>query len=372
MNRMEKVRPFIVMDILKEAKALDDVVHLEIGEPDLDPPPSVLEALEEAVKQRRYFYTPSLGIDELRYKIAEHYYKKYRVDVSPERVVITTGTSGAFLVAYSILLNAGEKIAIADPSYPCYKNFAYLLDIQPLLVPVDEKTDYKITPDMLKEQKDIKAVHVSSPSNPTGSLYDEKSLKELVIYCNERDLFLISDEIYHGLVYEKKESTALEFSDRAIVISGFSKWFCMPGFRIGWMVLPQELVRKSEIVIQNLFISAPTLSQYAALGAFDYEYLEKVREVFRKRRDTVYEYLKDMFEISSKPEGAFYYWLDVSKFTDDSYTLSMELLRKAKVAVTPGMDFGSNRTYKFIRITYTREERTLREGLKRLKAYLMK
>ncbi len=369
---MEKVKPFIVMDILKEAKTLDGVVHLEIGEPDLDPPPSAIKALEEAIKYRRYFYTPSLGIHELREKIAEHYYKKYGVDISPERVVITTGTSGAFLVSYSVLLNEGERIAIADPSYPCYKNFAYLLDIQPVLVPVDEKTGYQITQDMLKEQKDIRAVHVSSPSNPTGSLYDEKNLKELTSYCDERGLYLISDEIYHGLVYEKKERTALEFSDRAIVISGFSKWFCMPGFRIGWMVLPQELIRKSEIVIQNLFISAPTLSQYAALGAFDYEHLEKVREVFRKRRDTVYEQLKDTFDILSKPDGAFYYWLDVSKFTDDSYSLSMELLRKAKVAVTPGIDFGNNKTDRFIRIAYTREEEALREGLNRLKAYLMK
>ncbi|QWK20023.1 MAG: pyridoxal phosphate-dependent aminotransferase [Hydrogenobacter thermophilus] len=372
MERISKISPFMVMEILKEASNIDHVIHMEIGEPDLDPPPSVIESLERAIKDRRYFYTPSLGIGELREKIAEHYYKKYRVDISPHRVVITTGTSGAFLVAYSILMSAGEKVILADPSYPCYKNFAHLLDINPVFLPVDESTNYTIKVDMIKEHRDVKALHISSPSNPTGSVYGKEDLASLVEYCQERDIYFISDEVYHGLVYDREEHTALEFSDRAIVISGFSKWFCMPGFRIGWMILPEELIPKAERVIQNVFISAPTLSQYAALGAFDYEYLEKVKQTFKKRRDILYEGLKDLFEVPVKPEGAFYIWANINRYLEDSETFCREVLKNAKVAITPGTDFGKNKTKNFVRFSYTKDEEALREGLRRIKNYLIK
>lgn len=372
MERIDKISSFIVMDILREAKAIGDVIHMEIGEPDLDPPPSVIEALEKAIKDRKYFYTPSLGIWELREKIAQHYYIKYRVNISPHRVVVTTGTSGAFLVAYSITMSAGEKIALPDPSYPCYKNFAHLLDLTPVFLPVDEGTNYTINVYMLKEHRGFKALHISSPSNPTGSVYSANTLASLVRYCEERGIYFISDEIYHGLTYDKEEHTALEFSDKAIVISGFSKWFCMPGFRIGWMILPEELLQKAERVIQNVFISAPTLSQYAALGAFDYTYLKRVREIFRKRRDFLYEGLRQIFDIPVKPEGAFYIWANIERYSEDAFTFCEKLLKEAKVAVTPGTDFGSYKTKKFVRFSYTKDKKALGEGLRRLKDYLMK
>jgi len=365
-NRRDKLTPFLVMDMLSQAQGQEDVVHLEIGEPDLDPSPRVLEALQRAIKDRRYFYTPSLGLTELRERIAEFYERRYGVQVSPGRVVITTGTSGAFLVAYAITLNAGDRIALAIPSYPCYKNFAHLLDIQPEFLTVSKETNYEIRVDMLKGKK-VKAVHISSPSNPTGTLYSEETLRELADYCDKEGLYLISDEIYHGLVYDGREHTALEFSDRAIVVNGFSKYFCMPGFRVGWMVLPERLVRSAEVVIQNVFISAPTLSQYAALEAFDYEYLEKVKETFRRRRDLLYDGLKGIFEIDAPPQGAFYIWADISKYSKDSYGFSLELLREARVAVTPGVDFG---TEGYIRLAYTRDEETLREGLRRIRDFL--
>lgn len=369
MHRRDRLSPFIVMDILAEAQKYKDVIHLEIGEPDLDPSPKVIEALERAVRDRKYFYTPSLGLTELREKVAEFYQKKYGVNVSPERVAITTGTSGAFLVAYAITLNSGDRIALADPSYPCYKNFAHLLDIEPEFIPVSKETDYEVRPEMLKG-RDIKAIHISSPSNPTGTLYSEKTLKELADYCEREGVYLISDEIYHGLVYEGRERTALEFSDRAIVINGFSKYFCMPGFRIGWMVLPEDLVRSAEIVIQNVFISAPTLSQYAALEAFDYDYLEKVRETFNRRRKVLYEGLKDVFDIDAPPKGAFYIWANISRYSKDSYKFSLDLLREARVAVTPGVDFGENRTGEYVRFAYTKEESLLREGIERIRNFL--
>ncbi len=369
MDRVEKLSPFIVMDILAKAKEKKDVIHMEIGEPDLEPSPQVLEALERAVKERKFFYTPALGLQELREKIAEYYLRKYGVEISPGRVVITTGTSGAFLVAYSLILNAGDRILLPDPSYPCYRNFAHLLDAEPVFVNVGRETNYELRPEVL-EGLDVKAVHISSPQNPTGTLYSPETIRTLAEYCEERGIYLISDEIYHGLVYEGEEKTALEFSDRAIVINGFSKYFCMPGFRIGWMILPEKLVRKAEVVIQNVFISAPTLSQYAALGAFDYDYLRKVRDTFRERRDYLYGELKRLFTIDAKPQGAFYIWARVDRYSEDSYDFALKLLERAGVAVTPGVDFGKNETNRYVRFAYTRNLEELREGVRRIERFL--
>jgi aspartate/methionine/tyrosine aminotransferase len=370
MERTQNIKPFIVMDIVKKASKIKDAVHFEIGEPDLQPPPKVWELAEKAVKDRMNFYTESFGLLTLRERISQFYYEKYRVSVSPDRIALTVGTSGAFLVAYSILLNRGERIALPDPSYPCYKNFAYLLDIQPVFVPAGKESGYILNPDILRNYRDIKAVHISSPSNPVGNLYKEKDLKDLIQYCEDNGIYLISDEIYHGLVYNGKENTALEFSKNVIVINGFSKYFCMPGFRLGWIVLPEKFVRKAEIVIQNVFISPPTISQFSALGAFDYTYLEKNRNIFKKRRDFLLNELKDIFDIDIKPEGAFYIWANIEKYSDNALYFSKELLEKIHVAVTPGIDFGSNRTDRYIRFAYTRDIKELQEGIRRLKSYL--
>ncbi len=370
MDRLKSVKPFIVMDIVREASQYKDTVHFEIGEPDLQPPPLVWEYTEKAVKDRVNYYTQSLGLPQLREKISQHYYYRYNLEIDPSRVVITVGTSGAFLIAYSILLNKNERIVLPDPSYPCYKNFAHLLDIQPVLVPAGKDANYQLTACKLSEQKDIKAVHISSPSNPVGNVYSTKVLQELAEYCEQNNIYLISDEIYHGLVYEGREHTALEFSDRAIVINGFSKYFCMPGFRLGWMILPPELVRRAEVVMQNVFISPPTISQYAALGAFDYKHLEKNKKVFEKRRNFLYEGLKEIFQIDAKPEGAFYIWANIEKYSDNSFLFSKQLLEEIRVAVTPGIDFGKNDTDKYIRFAYTKDIEHMKEGLERLKNYL--
>ncbi len=372
MNRIENISPFIVMDIVRESQKYPDTIHFEIGEPDLEAAPEVFEALERAVKDKKLHYTESLGLLSLREKIAEHYYRKYRVNISPDRIVITCGTSGAFLIAYSILLNSGEKIAFPDPGYPCYKNFAYLLDEESILIPVDKSTNYQIKTFHLKECRGIKAVQVSSPSNPTGNVYDAENLRELINYCDENNIYFISDEIYHGLVYDKRENTALEFSDRVIVINGFSKYFCLPGLRLGWMILPKELVRKAEIVMQNVFISAPTLSQYGALEAFNYNYLDKITETFKRRRDFLYSELTGIFDIDVKPEGAFYIWANIEKYSNNSYQFSKELLEKIHVAVTPGIDFGKNKTEKYIRFAYTKDIGHMKEGIERIKEFLLK
>ncbi len=370
MKNIDKVKPFIVMDIVKESSKYKDTVHFEIGEPDLEPPPEVWEFTEKAVKDRLNYYTQSLGLPELREKIAQFYWDKYKVRISPSRIALTIGTSGAFLVTYLLLLNQGDKIALTDPSYPCYKNFSYMLDIEPILIPVDKTTDYQLTVDLLKKYKDIKAVQISSPSNPTGNVYKNSILKELIGYCDKNGIHFISDEIYHGLVYEGKEHTALEFSDNAIVINGFSKYFHMSGFRLGWLILPEKFMRKAEIILQNLFISPPTISQYGALGAFNYEYLNKNREIYKKRRDFLYNELKDIFQIDVIPEGAFYIWANIEKYSSNSFKFAMEILEKTHVAVTSGVDFGSNNTDKYIRFAYTRGIEEMKEGVNRLKNFL--
>jgi len=355
------------MDILSRAREVKDCIHMEIGEPDLEPPPSVYEHLEKAVKEKRQNYTTSLGITELREKIAEHYYRFYGIEVSPQRIAITPGTSGAFLVAYLLMAEEGKSIGLTDPSYPCYKNIARLLGFEPLFINTKEDNGYKLRPEDIPDN--ISVLHISSPVNPTGAVYEREELERIVEVCREKGIGLISDEIYHGLVYEKPSVTALDLHDNVIVINGFSKFFCMPGFRIGWMILPENMVRKAEIIIQNMFISAPTLSQYAALGAFDYEYLENIRETFRRRRDLLYNGLKDFLEISVYPDGAFYLWVKTEKFHQDSLKLSKDLLEMAKVAVTPGVDFGDNETKKYIRLSYTRREEELKEGIRRLKEF---
>ena len=370
MHRIDKIKPFIVMDLVREASKYDDTIHFEIGEPDTQPPPAVWEYTEKAIKDKLNYYTTSLGLPELREKIAKFYWDKYKVNISPSRIAITVGTSGAFLVSYLILLDTYEKLALTDPSYPCYKNFSYMLDIEPVFIPIDKSTNYQLTVDKLKEYKDIKAVQISSPSNPIGNVYDYQTLKDLINYCDENNIYFISDEIYHGLTYGVKEHTALEFSDNAIVINGFSKYFSMPGFRLGWLILPENLIRKAEIIMQNVFISPPTLSQYGALGAFDYDHLEKNRKIYEERRDFLYNELKDIFDIDAKPEGAFYIWANISKYSNNSFEFCKQILQDIHVAITPGVDFGTNKTNEYIRFSYTRDIEHMQEGVKRLKEYL--
>jgi len=370
MGRLDKIKPFIVMDIVREASKFDDTIHFEIGEPDTEPPPAVWEYTEKAIKDKLNFYTQSLGLIELREKISQFYWDKYKVDVSPSRIAITVGTSGAFLVSYLILLDQNENLVLTDPSYPCYKNFSYMLDINPITINIDKSTNYQLTVDQLKELKDIKAVQISSPSNPIGNVYRKEVLKELIEYCDENGIYFISDEIYHGLTYGVKEHTALEFSDRAIVINGFSKYFSMPGFRLGWLILPEDLIRKAEIIMQNVFISPPTLSQYGALGAFDYEHLEKNRKIYEERRNYLYNELVKLFEIDAKPEGAFYIWANISKYSKNSFEFCKKILNDIHVAITPGVDFGSNKTNEYVRFAYTRDIEHMKEGIKRLREYL--
>jgi len=360
----------MVMDILAKARMMPDAIHMEVGEPDLPPSERVMEAYVKAVKERRFHYTPASGLMELRERIAAYYDHKYGVSVSPERIIITPGTSGAFLVVFALLTDKDRRLVLSDPSYPCYKNFACFLDTEPIFINIDQSTGYEITPDHIRDYRDIGAIMVSSPSNPTGNIYREETFRELIALCEEKGLYFISDEIYHGLVYDREEHTALEYSDRVIVINSFSKSFCMPGFRIGWMILPDELIRRAEIIVQNIFIAANTPAQYAALEAFDEDHLRYVRDTFRQRRDFLYKELKDIFSIDAMPEGAFYIWADISRYSNDSMEFCRRLLDEKAVAITPGIDFGRNRTQNHVRFAYTQDISILRRGVERIREFL--
>ena len=375
MKRLEQVTPFLVMDVVRKAQAFADVIHFEVGEPDMPPSPQVLEALVKATYAQKIRYTESLGLLTLREKIAAFYQQRYQVEVSPQQIVITVGTSGAFLVTYAILLNAQEQLLLTDPAYPCYKNFAYLLDIQPRFIPIDKSTNYQLTVEQLADCiKDpssvIKAIQISSPANPLGNIYPPAQLQALIEYSEDHGIYFIADEIYHGLVYDQVAHTALEYSSNAIVINGFSKYFCLPGLRLGWVILPPHLVRKAEMVMQNLYISAPTLSQYGALAAFDEPYLETITQTYRQRRDYLYQALSQLFVVDVKPEGAFYIWADISQYSTDSLKFAELLLEEIHVATTAGIDFGHNQTHKYLRFAYTREIEHLAEGVERLKGSL--
>jgi aspartate/methionine/tyrosine aminotransferase len=369
MKAVREFTPFYVMDLVRLAQRYEDTVHFEVGQPDLLPPRGVKAALLEAVERDRFAYTESRGLLQLREKIAAHYRHDYGIEVDPERILITPGTSNAFLVAYLLTLGEGGILGLADPSYPCYPNFAAMVDVQPRFFPVGRENGYLLKAEDLQGAR-LDALHISSPSNPTGTLYDAETLKELAAYCDGEEIALISDELYHGLVYENRAHSALEFSPEAIVINGFSKYFCMPGLRIGWMIVPERLIRPAEIIAQNLFISAPTLSQYAALEAFDYDYLAKVRQTFKERRDWLYEALNPLLPVDARPDGAFYLWCDVSAYTDDSNLFSRELLESIHIAVTPGIDFGHNATRTKLRFAYTRSIEHMAEGVERLKTFL--
>lgn len=367
--RYEKMSSFIVMDIVRDAQKYEDSIHFEIGQPDLKPSPKVKASLQKALDNDCFAYTESLGLLQLRENIVSHYQKTYKVDIDASQVLLTPGTSGAFLVAYTLTLKENDRLGLSDPSYPCYKNFAHMLDINPVFMDIDKSCNYQLNVNHLKN-KSMDALQISSPSNPTGNIYEKENLKELITYCDSNDIAFISDELYHGLVYEKDASCALEFSDNVFVINGFSKYYCMPGLRLGWIIVPKKFCREAEVIAQNLFISAPTLSQYAALEAFDYDYLNSIKNTFKERRDYLYKELNEIFEVDAKPDGAFYLWVNVSKYTNDSFAFAKELLEEIHIATTPGKDFGTNETQNYLRFAYTREIEHMKEGIERLKSYL--
>jgi aspartate/methionine/tyrosine aminotransferase len=368
------ISPFLVMDILDRGRAMEragrHVIHLEVGEPDFDTPEVIKEAGIRALREGKTHYTDSMGLLELREAISEHYWECYRVRVSPDRILITAGSSPAMLLAFSALLENGDEVIFSDPGYACYSNFVAFHDGVPVTVEVSEEEGFQFRPDAIARKicPRTKGIIINSPANPTGMLLEPERIQEIA----QLGPLLLSDEIYHGLVYGEKAHSALEFTDRAFVFSGFSKLYAMTGWRLGYVIVPQEFVRPMQKIHQNFFISANAFVQWAGVAALR-EATEDVASMvalYDERRRVLMRGLRDLgFGIRNEPDGAFYIFTNAKHFSPDSLRLSMDILDKVQVGVAPGVDFGVNGEG-YLRFSYANSVDNIQEGLARLKRYL--
>ena len=381
-TRTRIISPFYVMDLLHRAKQLEamgrDIIHMEIGEPDFPTPQPIIDAGIQLLQTGQVKYTPAAGLPELRAKIAAFYQQRYGVNIAKEKIFVTPGASGAFLLALSASLNAGETLLMADPCYPCNSNFVSLFDGKTSTIAVDASTHYQLTSTLIRQHwtPTTKGVLIASPSNPTGTLIAPDDLKLAIQAVNALGGCFYSDEIYHGLVYGHDAVTALTYSDEVFVINSFSKYFGMTGWRIGWLVVPDAFIEATEKLAQNIFIATSTHSQYAALAAFDNETLaelEQRRAEFANRRDFLYERLSGLgFNIPAKPEGAFYIYADCRRFTEDSFKFALDFLEAEGVAITPGKDFGRHEANHTLRFAYTTSIDRMAEAMQRLERFINK
>jgi aspartate/methionine/tyrosine aminotransferase len=369
------VDPFIVMDVMQAASAAEaagrHIIHMEVGQPGTGAPKAAVAALAKAMDQGPLGYTVALGLPALRARIAQMYRAWYNIDLDPARVVITSGSSGGFILAFTALFDTGDKVGIGAPGYPSYRQILRALDLTPVDLPSQPQNRYQpVAADF--SGLDLAGLLVASPANPTGTMLDRAAMGDLIEACAEQGASFISDEIYHGIEYEKKAVTALELTDDCYVINSFSKYFSMTGWRIGWMVVPEDHVRVVERIAQNMFICAPHASQIAALAAMECEdELQGNMDVYRTNRAAMLTGLKDAgFHHFAPPDGAFYVYADVSDLTQDSRAFAAEILEKAGVAVTPGLDFDPVRGGGTLRFSYARSTADIMEGLARLKAFM--
>ena len=374
--RRASIPPFIAMEVLSAANARaaagERVLHLEIGQPDSQAPSAVLDAAAKALKSHRLGYTEALGIGELRQAIAVHYRDSHGLALDPRRIVVTTGSSGAFLLAFLAAFEAGDRVALAAPGYPAYRNILQALDLEPVNLPCGPETRFQPTPAMLDAVAGrLEGLIVASPSNPAGSMLAAEDLAALARHCEERGIRLISDEIYHGIVYEGVASSAAAFGGSAVVVNSFSKYFSMTGWRLGWMVLPEDLLRPVECLAQNFFISPPALPQLAALAAFGCKAeLDGHVRRYRRNRDLLLEELpKAGFTRFAPPDGAFYLYSDVGTLTNDSEQFCKRMLVETGVAATPGVDFDGERGHRFIRFSFAGSTEEMAEAARRLQAW---
>jgi aspartate/methionine/tyrosine aminotransferase len=377
---MHGIAPFHVMELLAQARMLEaegrSIIHLEIGEPDFATPRPICEAGIRALERGDTFYTPATGVPELREAVARFYQGRYGVDVSPDRVVITSGSSAALLMALGVLVDPGAEVLLTDPGYPANRHLVRLLNGEAVSVPVDAGCNCQLSAELVRRHwtERTAAVLVATPSNPTGALLDYSELVSIAEVVSERGGTLIVDEIYHGLVYDAEVRTGLEACDSVFVINSFSKYFNMTGWRLGWMVAPMAYVREIEKLAQNVYLSPPAAAQYAALAAFAPEtiaILDERREAFRTRRDFLLPELRRLgFEVPQTPQGAFYIYAGCRKLADDSLRFAHALLQEEGVAVTPGIDFGAHRADEYVRFAYTRSIEVLREGVARIERFI--
>jgi aspartate/methionine/tyrosine aminotransferase len=380
--RMAHIAPFEVMEIQKLARELEaqgrDIVRLEIGEPDFRTPRPVVEAAKRALDAEGMFYTSAMGLAKLRESIARWYAERYRVDVPASRIIVTAGSSGALLLAFGVLLDAGEEVLLADPGYPCNRHFVRTLGAVPRGIAVGGDTRYQLTADLIRKHwgPATRMAMVASPSNPTGTLVAHEEMARIAGVVREKGGTLLADEIYHGLTYGVDARTAAELGEDVIVINSFSKYFQMTGWRLGWMLVPHELARRVETLAQNLYISPSSVAQHAALACFEpatVAILEERRAELDARRRYLVPALQALgFGVPVVPDGAFYVYADSSRLAPDSFALARALLTEAGVAVTPGRDFGANEPERHLRIAYTQPIARLQEAVDRIGTYLAK
>jgi len=379
-SRLADIAPFHVMELLTRAKAMEaaghDVIHMEVGEPDFPTPAPIVEAAQRAIADGRMFYTPALGIPELREAISRFYQERYGIDVPASRIAVTAGASGALTLALACLVEPGSEWLLTDPGYPCNRHFVRAFEGCPVSIPVDADSNFQPTPAHLERYWNEKTTGAlfASPANPTGTMLDGPALDALAQFVRGRNGQLIVDEIYHGLTYEGTAPTALAAGDDIFVVQSFSKYFQMTGWRLGWLVVPERFVRDIEKLAQNLFISPSTPAQLAALAAFTpatQEILEARRAEFGRRRDFLAPALADLgFQLNARPQGAFYIYADCSRLTGDSERFARDLLERAAVACTPGIDFGSHAPSRHLRFAYTTNCDRLAEAIERIRRFV--
>ena len=374
-SKRGNVDPFIVMDVMENARKAEergkDIVHMEVGQPGTPAPIDAQKELIKIMKNDSLGYTVALGIPELRQRISQLYGDWYNLDLNPNRIIITSGSSAGFILSFSSLFDAKDRVGICSPGYPSYRQILKAQDLEPVLI--ETKFENNFQP-FSKDLKDINlsGVLIASPANPTGSMLNYNQLESLINTSLENNISFISDEIYHGIEYEKKATTALQITDQCYVINSFSKYFSMTGWRVGWMVVPEDHVRQIERLAQNMFICAPHASQIAALHALDCEdELKNNLDVYKENRKLMIKGLKDSgFSKISSPDGAFYIYADVSKFCNDSLEFANRVLKEAKVAITPGLDFDTNRGNSTIRFSYARSTEDIIKGLEKLNIFM--
>ncbi|MAF49523.1 MAG: 1-aminocyclopropane-1-carboxylate deaminase [Rhodospirillaceae bacterium] len=376
-SKRAAISPFIVMDVMraanKRAAGGGDVLHLEVGQPSTPAPAAVLAEAKAALDSDRLGYTDALGIPELRSRIAGHYKVFYGIEVDTRRIVVTTGSSGAFLLSFLSAFDQGDRVGLALPGYPAYKNILAALDIEVVEIPVDGSSGFQPSAAILEGlDVTLDGLIIASPSNPTGSMLDAGAFALLTEWCRKNGVRLISDEIYHGITYGPDPVTALSLDAEAIIVNSFSKYFSMTGWRLGWMILPEKLLRAAECLTQNFFISPPTLSQIAAAKVFDcYEELDANVARYGENRALLLDRLPGAgFEDLAPSDGAFYIYANVAHLTNDSQEFCKSMLAETGVAVTPGIDFDPERGHRYVRFSYAGSTGEMEEAAKRLKAWL--
>ena len=379
-SRVGHIEPFHVMALLARARELEaagrSIVHMEIGEPDFVTPDAIAASGAAAIRDGQVFYTPATGLPALRRAIADFYLARYGVAVPAERIIVTPGASGALLLATAALINPGDQVLLADPGYPANRHFVRMMDGEPVGIPVGPDSNYQLRCAHLEQHWGPRtaAALVATPSNPTGTLIPPEELQAMAAFAAARGGALIVDEIYHGLIYEDAAQTALKWRDDVFVINSFSKYFNMTGWRLGWLVVPERYVEAVDRIAQNVFLAAPTPSQFAALVAFEpatLALLDARRDEFRARRDYLLPALRALgFGVPQLPQGAFYIYANCAALTADSFAFARDLLEQAGVAITPGIDFGRHAAAEHVRFAYTRPVPVLREGVARIARFL--